>query len=196
MASPSRASAQSIQPTDGSSVIKAWVDALDGHNVDGALALLSDQPFLILDSSLGNGILTYSGKNEINGLLQSYVSDNIQARLERDPQEENGTTFWTESRTSDRLAKLGVNMVEYKGEALVQSGKITSLIYTPTPESEAAIARALGTQPTGMPTTGAALTKETEWTTWIAISLWSVVAGLGLHVLNGREKRRKKRQSA
>lgn len=187
------ASAQTVQPIGGPDVIKAWVDAIDGHNIDAALALLSDQPFLILDSSQGNDILTYAGKDEITGLLQTYVSDNTSIRLERDPQEESGTTFWTESRTSDKLANLGINMVEYRGEALVKDGKITSLIYTPTPESEAAIARALGTQPTGMPSTGVGKSQDVEWTAWISLSVLSIFAGVSLLLLSRRISREKGR---
>lgn len=171
-------------------MIQAWVDALDSHDVDSALSLLADESFLIFDSTLGNGIDTYSGKAEIGQLLRSYVSDNIRVRLERAPQEENGTTFWTESRTGDRLAKVGVPVVEYTGEALLNDGKIISLIYTPTPESEAAIAQALGTEPTGMPRSGVAANGGIEWTIWIAIGLWSVLAGGSLLVFNRREERR------
>jgi len=178
-----------VQPVEGPAVIEAWVDALDAQDVAAALALMADESFLILSTVEGDSIDTYSGKAEIEELLQVYIMDNVRFRLERTPQEENGTTFWTESRTSDMLGKLGISAAEYVGEALVSGGKITSLIYTPTPETEAAIARATGVEPTGMPRTGVDALEWDKWAAWIGIGLWSTLAGICLLVFNRREAR-------
>ncbi len=173
---------QPAEPAGGPAVIQAWVDALDSHDLDAALMLLADESFLILDSSTGDYIDAYAGKAEIGEWLQVYLSDNVRVRLERVPSEENGTTFWSESRTSAYLTRLGIPVAEYTGQALVNEGKIASLIYTPTPETEAAIARALGmgSEPMGMPKSGAPEIGWVGWATWIAIGLWSLLAGICL----------------
>jgi hypothetical protein len=192
MLSPGKALARTpnvVQPSEGPAVIEAWVDALDAQDLEAALALLAEESFLILSTVEGDSIDTYSGKAEIEELLQVYIMDNVRFRLERTPQEENGTTFWTESRTSDLLGKLGIPAAEYVGEALVSGGKITSLIYTPTPETEAAIARATGVEPTGMPKTGVDALDVEKWVAWVGIGLWSTLAGICLLVFNRREKR-------
>lgn len=194
--SPGRAlaaPAKLVQPVEGPAVILAWVDALDAHDVDAALDLLAEESFLILTSPDSDEITTYSGKEEIGVALQVYVLDNIRVRLERLPQEENGTTFWTEQRTSDTLDRLGIQTAEYVGEALVSEGKIISLIYTPTPETEAAIAEATDNGPTGMPRSGIATLPSADqgmvWAAWIGIGLWSIVAGICLVLFNRREER-------
>ncbi|HKP54447.1 MAG TPA: hypothetical protein VJ183_17560 [Chloroflexia bacterium] len=192
MLSPGEALAQTPevgQAVEGPVVIEAWVDAVDAQDVAAALSLLAEESFLILSTVEGDSIDTYAGKAEIEELLQVYAMDNMRVRLERTPQEENGTTFWTESRTSDRLGMLGIPAAEYVGEALISGGKIMSLIYTPTPETEAAIARATGVEPTGMPRSGVDALNGDSWAAWIGIGLWSVLAGICLLVFNRREER-------
>jgi hypothetical protein len=178
-----------IQPVEGPAVILAWVGALDEHDVEGALDLLAEESFLILSSPNSDEIATYSGKEEIREALHAFVMDNVRVRLQELPQEENGTTFWTEQRTSDTLDRLGIKLAEYVGEALVSDGKITSLIYTPTPETEEAIAQAAGKGPTGMPKSGQADNQGMAWLAWIGIGLWSVAAGICLVLFNRREAR-------
>lgn len=178
-----------IQPVEGPAVALAWVDALDAHDVEAALQLLAEESFLILSSPDSDEIATYSGREEIGEALQAYVMDNVRVRLQQLPQEENGTTFWTEQRTSDTLDALGIQSAEYVGEALVSDGKITSLIYTPTPETEAAIAQATSKGPTGMPKSGVTNDQGMAWVAWIGIGLWSMAAGICLVLFNKREER-------
>ena len=179
-----------VQPLDGPAVIEQWVDRLDAHDVDAALTLLADEPFLILGTVEGDVSDTFSGQAEVGEALQVYVLDDIRVRLNSAAQEENGTTFWTETRTSDTLRQLGIAAAEYVGEALVVGGKITSLIYTPTVETAEAIARATEGEPTGMPRSGTPVSDFETWAAWIGIGLWSVLAGVCLLVFNRRDAQR------
>lgn len=180
---PHGAAAQTAIPT-GPETIRAWVDALDAQDPDAAVALLADDSFLIFETTQGDQVSDFAGKAEIRAALEEFVSGDIRVRFVREPQDENGTTFWLESRSSKMLASLGIASAEYTGQALVADGKILSLIYTPTPETEAALTGSTGV---GMPSTGEGPTDGVRWATWIAIGLWSVMVGVCLLVFNRRE---------
>jgi len=181
---PGNTAAQTSAPLTGPEVVRTWVGALASHDLDAALLLLADESFLIFESTQGDQISTYAGKGEIRTALGEFVAGDIQVRLVSGPQDENGTVFWLESRTSVLISSRGIASAEYTGQALVTDGKIVSLIYTPTPETEAALN---GPTDVGMPTTGAGPTDVERWAIWIAIGLWSVMVGVCLLVFNRRE---------
>lgn len=109
-------------------VINRWVEALDAHNNASALALLADDPFLIVDSTTDNSqVDTYEGKEKIAAVLEQYGREGLRVSFEETPTEQNGTISWVEKRQTSVTA----GAQDYLGQALVVDGKIKSISYSP-----------------------------------------------------------------
>ncbi len=114
-------------------VINRWVEALDAHNSASALALLADEPFLIVDSTTDSAqVDTYEGKEKIAAVLEQYEREGLRVSFEETPTEQNGTISWVERRQSSANSGTGTGGAQdYLGQALVVDGKIKSISYSP-----------------------------------------------------------------
>ncbi len=128
------------------SLANAWVSALDAHNFQDALSLLDNDPYItFLPPPERDGIATYSGRAEIAAALQSYVQENVHVRMLGEPTIDHGTLTWIESQSSDSLRALGVLAAQVQADALVQDGKLKSIVYELSAASTTQITEALGT---------------------------------------------------
>lgn len=187
LAIPARAFAQP-QPADPVSVATAWIAALDARNFDRALNLLDDEAYLIYYSPPPDGLVTYSGKEEIRLELQNYERDNIRVQLLEPPTLERGTVSWVERQSSNSLQQIDILSVDLVVDALVEDGKIKSIIYELTSESAAEIeaAKQSGSKtPTGMPRAGEQSVLAPGWLALLGSV--SVLAGLRFRNLGKRQ---------
>ncbi len=118
-------------------VAQSWVSALNRGDTGAALALLNDDSVLIIEPSQPEAeTAIYTGKDEIRAALQRYLEDNFHTELLATPEAVNGTTSWTEKQSSDSLRRSGIVEEEVRADALIEAGKIKSLIYEPVSASE------------------------------------------------------------
>lgn len=139
---------QAGQPTSDAAVLSIaglWVNALDTRDFQAALSLLDDNSYLTyLPPPDRDGITTYSGKTEIATAFQIYSAENVRVRLIGEPTIEHGTLTWTEGQSSDSLRQIGLVGVQVTANAIVQNGKLKSIIYELDQESALQLAEALG----------------------------------------------------
>ncbi len=191
VAQPLHVQAEAESPTG---TIEAWIAARSAHDVEGAVALLADPAFLIFTDFPAQGITAYEGKEEIQQVLRDYEDDNIQIRVTETPSLINGTVIWAEMQISNSLRQAGVPELEFFGEAIVEGGKIKSVIYSLTPEAKDMLAAAGYTvanpaEP-GMPRSGVQNSLLRGWGSAAGIlSLVCLLTGLlGRYVARNRER--------
>lgn len=163
------------QEQDSTGIASMWVAALDAHDVEGALSLLDQDAFLTMESADGNTLVVYEGTANIRTLLQDMAARGTRVQLVGTPQVINGTLAWGESRSTQAERDLGVAPTSYIANALIQNGKIRSLIYSPNQGS----AGGTGAVGIGMPRTGATVLPPMI-TALLLLGLLSVALGLGL----------------
>lgn len=131
--------AQTQQPsTDSVAIAQNWVSLLDAHDFDGAVVVLDNDAYLILDTSVsGEDINNYQGKDQIRQALEQYAQDDTRTRITAGPEDVNGTTAWTETQSSTLWTALGVDSVDVMADAIIETGRIKSIIYELTAESAA-----------------------------------------------------------
>lgn len=180
------------QETDPIVIAQAWVSAVDAHDFDAAVALLNDDSYLIVvPPAPSSNINSYQGKNEIRQVLQQYAANNTHVQIVDGPVVINGTTTWTERQSSDSLLRAGVPSIQVTVDALIEGGKIKSIVYELTPDSAAQIAHSEGEggrdtgtaapSGVGMPKTGAGIPAGVPFPMWwVVISALVVLAGIGL----------------
>ncbi len=171
-----------------------WVSALDRHDVEGALALLDDA-FLTTENVEGDVLVGYEGKGEIRAVLQDWAAQDLRVQLVSAPHIVNGTLTWMEARSTSAQRDRGMQPVEYSADAIVENGKIRSLIYTPNPGSpeqgghSGGQSSATATSTTagsgsvnmGMPRTGATRLLPASVLNWLALlAALCLAAGLTL----------------
>ncbi len=118
-------------------VAQEWVSALDSGDTGAALALLADDAVVIVDTAQAGGATEiYTGKDEIGATLRAYAADNYHTQLLGTVEVVNGTTSWVERQSSDTLRSMGLASQDVKADALIEAGKIKSLIYEPVSAQE------------------------------------------------------------
>lgn len=163
------------QEQDSTGIASMWVAALDAHDIEGAISLLDQNAFLTLESADGNTLVTYEGTVDIRTLLQDMAAQGMRVQLVGTPQVINGTLVWGESRSTQAERDRGAAPTAYEANALIQNGKIRSLIYSPNQGS----AGGTGAVGVGMPRTGA-IALPPVMAALILLGLLSVATGLGL----------------
>jgi len=122
--------------TAQSNMLKKTVDqfhaALNGKNVDAALALVADDAVFTLDKP-------YIGKEQVKAWLTETVAMNTQVQT-GDRTVENGKVVFTTKLTNDEFKKANLGMLDGKGEVVVLNGKLKSLTHTWTAESQKKLA--------------------------------------------------------
>ena len=118
-------------------VARGWVVALNSGDTQAALALLSDDAVLIVEPAQPDAeTAIYTGKDEIGAALRRWAADNFHTELLGTPEVVNGTTSWMERQSSDSLRRSGTTSLDVRADALIDTGKIRSLVYEPLSASE------------------------------------------------------------
>lgn len=170
------------QQTDPVSIANAWITAIGVYDFDAAVALLDDDSYLVLSIAPSGKATTYAGKDEIGGALRSYAIDNVRVDLVSPPQLVNGTVTWVERQTSDSLRQLRVASVDVTADAIIENGKIRSIVYELTAASALRIAAAqrAANSRMGMPRTGIGEQDVRAMLTLVLLGGATVLLGLGL----------------
>ncbi|MDQ6695709.1 MAG: nuclear transport factor 2 family protein [Chloroflexota bacterium] len=185
---PLRTRAQAIDPV---AIATAWVTAVSLHDVETALSFLGDDAYVtfVLPGDAGNNV--YEGKDQVRQLLQGYILDNRDVSLIQTPEVVNGTTTWVERHSANSLGQSGVDSVDIRADAIIQDGKIKSLLYELTDASAAKVAAAAqaskrGTA--GMPRTGSQASTRYVWAEVFAFA--AILCGFCGALLRGLSKKR------
>jgi|GEM_PF-5357001 len=139
------------QATDPLSVFNALNTYNNADDVEGALALFTD------DAVLKLGGVTYTGKAEIRKWREGAKSTQDRVELVG-PTQVDGTKLTTVIRLSNLQTKAaGVDYLELNEEVIVVDGKIKSQIGTPTPATVLKLQKlaALANSAPGLPASGA-----------------------------------------
>lgn len=127
------------QKTDPLSVLNALFEARNAHNADAAAAFFAEDAMVINT----NGRKT-TGRENILNIMEGDSAGNTEFVLES-PQIRGDKITFTDLTTRDAFRKLEVAPVRIAGEAIVQDGKIKSLIVHLPPDSIAKIEAACKT---------------------------------------------------
>jgi hypothetical protein len=136
------------------SVLAMFDAALNGHDVDSALALFADDA-VVKDKSniacipgcspLYLPTLEYKTKIQIRGWLEELVRDNIEVKELGDYKVDANNVTWVLAISVDEFRRLGVAPLNGAAEAIVREGKISSLSVKLDTESTARLAAAYAT---------------------------------------------------
>ncbi len=185
---PLRTRAQEIDPV---AIATAWVTAVSAHDTEAALSFLGDDAYVtfVLPGDAGNNV--YEGKDQVRQLLQGYILDSRDVSLIQTPQVVNGTTTWIERHSANSLRQSGVDSVDVRADAIIQDGKIKSLLYELTDASAvkvAAAAQASKRGTAGMPRTGTPTSTGYVWAAGLAFL--ATLLGFCGALLRGLSKKR------
>ncbi len=145
------------QQTDPSSVVRAWVAELGVHDFDAAVSLLADDARITFVPPPPGKADTQVGRDEVKQELLNTHTDRAQIKLVGTPIVDGDNVSWVERQSSEDLASLGIDSVDFQAEGVVTGGQIKSILYTLTPASAAKVEAAISISeaaPTGMPRTG------------------------------------------
>jgi hypothetical protein len=134
--------------TDPLSVTKASLDAVNAGNVDVAAATFAD------DADFTTPTGSFKGTDQIRRAIMADVANHVRIEATNFQVAGDKVTY-SFKQSNDRLRGLGIDFINGNTEATIQNGKIMSLAGTLTPESRAAIQKAMAAAPQVMPNTGA-----------------------------------------
>ena len=168
-------SAAHAQAEDPESVMRATAAAVNAGDLDRVMSYFADDAMVVNDGT------TFTGKDQVRVFIKGALDDHIQTSYVGPLRVEGEKVTWLERDSADSLRQLGIATADSTGEAMVQGGKIKSIIFTTTPESAAQVQAAMsaGGQ-AGMPKTGAAIRPEV-YTLLLIVAGLVVLAGLTVH---------------
>jgi hypothetical protein len=161
------------QATDPLSVMKASLDTINAGNVDAAVATLADDAVFTTPAG------SFRGKDQIRRAILADVANHVQIEATNFQVAGDKVTY-SFKQSNDRLRGLGIDFINGTTEAIIQNGKIISLAGTLTPESRAAIQKAMAAAPQVMPNTGA--TDLPNAMLLLALGSLAVLMGAGVKV--------------
>jgi hypothetical protein len=131
LATPARVRAQASDPE---TVINTWQEALRVGNVDGALAVFTDDVVVNLIPPPPNmdGVLV--GKDALRGWFEGQIALNRVVEV-KNLQVDGDQVTWQETYSDDSLKPMGITELELVLEAVVKDGFIHSYTATLTQES-------------------------------------------------------------
>ncbi len=128
---------------DPATVIDTLEAALMAKNVDGAVALFTDDAMAWRTPPLPNTTGTYHGKAEVGGFWQSLIALNPQFETVGQRQVTGEQVTWTSSTGLDVWRQLGIPSLITRGKATVRGGKIAAIAISIPPESLAKVQTAM-----------------------------------------------------
>jgi len=151
----------SAQTTDPVAVVDAYRVAT-GHDVEAALALVADDATFTTVPPPPGTPGKWTGKEQIRQLLEFTVVMNAVHERVGSATVDGDKVTMTVMILNNNFRKWGIGAVEHTYEAVVQGGKIKSLITTMSPSERPRVAAAsqayeqaqAGQPPAGMPRTG------------------------------------------
>jgi len=160
------------QATDPLSVMKASLDAINAGDVDVAVATFADDAVFTTPTG------SFKGKDQIRSAIMADVANHVQIEATNFQVAGDKVTY-SFKQSNDRLRGLGIDFINGNSEAIIQNGKIMSLAGTLTPESRAAIQKAMAAAPQVMPNTGAT---DSPIGMLLALGSLGVLVGAGIKV--------------
>jgi hypothetical protein len=141
------------QETDPTSVVAALETALNPGDVDAAVALLTDDIIFTMRMLGEEEVLT--GAAEVRGLFEALVAEDF--RIQVEPLQVEGDTVTTKTLTWGGGMPPGVAPMEAEEIYVVQDGKIKSITWVASEESNAKWQAAVAAmEPEALPETGGA----------------------------------------
>jgi len=146
----------SAQVSDARTVVNTWISVQNAHDLDGALALFTDDGIIRIVPAPPGTSGVWAGKQQLREVLQSWFADNL--RIETtNVQVAGDRVTWFTRVWFDSWIKLGVAPIDNDSEAVVQGGKLKSFTANNSPEGVARLqAAAAAAQPAPAPAPAAA----------------------------------------
>jgi len=124
---------ESLATLEGASVVLAFDEANNAHDINAALAVLADDAVVYFPGQPPPNVLT--GKEQIREWLElDNYADNVHVESRNFKIVGDKVTFIT-TISVDSWRKMGIDSLESASEAVVQGGKIKSFTVNLTPES-------------------------------------------------------------
>ena len=161
------------QVTDPASVMDAFIAAI--RDTERAIQVLADDVTIRVVPPPHGQTGVWTGKEGAGQFLAFTQAQNARRQLVGGWQVSGNTVSGTVMMTSNNLAALGLGAVEFRLEAVVENGKITSWTQMLAPHEQQRVAAAMQ-QPQTLPTTGEHISANA--------SLWLLAVG-GLVLLLG-----------
>lgn len=127
---------------DPVALLETYDFAINGRDVDAALALFADDAVVKVRSG------TFTGRDKIRAWLQGEADKNLRAQVVGQRTVQGDKITWRSSFTRDDLKNLGIAVAEADDEATVRDSKIRAFSSTLTPETAAKLETALAAQAT------------------------------------------------
>jgi ketosteroid isomerase-like protein len=163
------------QETDPTSVVTALETAVNAGDVDAAVALLTDDIVFTMRMLGEEDVIT--GAAEVRGLFEALVAEDFRIQIE--PLQVEGDTVTTKTLTWGGGMPPGVAPMEAEETYVVQDGKIKSITWVASEESNAKWQAAVAAmEPETMPETGGAAFPA--YGALVVLGGLAVLAGLGL----------------
>ena len=168
------------QEPDPVQLIQDLIAKVDAGDIDGALEYLSDDIVMyLIPPAEGTGI--YTGKEEMRARWEEVVALNAHSEI-WDCETSGNTTTCSGSYEGDDTRPLGIGPLEMVGEFVVEDGLFTSITWTVTEETLAAIAAVMA----ALPQTGGGAFPVQELL--VGLGGLAVAGGLGLQRLRRRSR--------
>jgi hypothetical protein len=158
MASRSSVAAEGQDPE---SIIRAIHQAMEGKDVEAALALMTDEIVVKIVPPPPGTSGVWSGKEEVRGWLEGTIAQNFASELSNFQVEGNRAT-WTAMVSLDDWRALGIEALEHHSEGVFENGKLK---YFTTTMTQGALDRLMAalSAPQTLPKTGAEKAPVTLW---------------------------------
>ena len=115
-------------------LVEAVYDAVEAGDIDAALELLADDAVLtVLPAPDGQDDAAFVGKDEIRGWWEGLHADNPHAEFYDVTVTDNRAT-WKAEWWGDFFRSIDLAPAQFEGVAVIQDGKVSSMIWANTPE--------------------------------------------------------------
>jgi len=163
--------------TDPESVIRAICTALEEKNVDAAIALVADDVVQTLVPAPPGATGVYTGKEQLRARFKEVIAVNARHTFGSFQVDGDKATF-TATYVDDTLPPIGIDSLEFTGEAVVQNGLLKSITWTLTEQSLAKLQAAAAKT---LPETGGVAFPG--YAAVIALGALALAGGLGVRWL-------------
>lgn len=175
------------QTGDPAAVIRAFYEASNAGNVEAAIAQIAPDAvftFAVDNPARPEGV-RFVGAEGLRQRFQIQASENVVDEISGLRVLGNRVT-WTDLHTNNAFRRLSVAPLEFRGEGVIENGKITSLTTRFTPGAIARLQTAQASTQSGQPARAPAQLPRTgegddPLLGLLAISAGLLVLGLGLH---------------